>query len=136
MRSSADDTIAALYRRYNAACNAHAFDLLAEFVHENVTIDGAERGLAGYRTGLEAVVGAFPDYRWDLRHLIVDDPWVAAHFAAGGTHRGTFLDVPATGRSVHTQEFAVYRFTDGRIAEVWGVADNLTLLRQLQGNSG
>jgi predicted ester cyclase len=40
--------------------------------------------------------------------------------------------VPATGRRVSTQEFAIYRFQAGRIAEVWVTADNLRLLDQLR----
>ncbi len=76
---------------------------------------------------------AFPDYRWDLRHLLVDEPWVAAHFIDTGTHRGPAFGIPATGRSVRTQEFAVYRFGDDHIAEVWVTADNLRVLEQLRG---
>jgi predicted ester cyclase len=118
------------YRRYNECCNAHLFDDLAEFVDRDVVVNGTERGLDAYIAGLRAVVTAFPDYRWELRHLIVDEPWIAAHFADTGTHRGTFLDVSATGRAVHTQEFAFYR-VDRRIVEVWVTADNLRLLEQL-----
>jgi predicted ester cyclase len=29
---------------------------------------------------LRAVVRTFPDYRWELRRLVVDAPWIAAHF--------------------------------------------------------
>jgi hypothetical protein len=74
------------------------------------------------------VVDAFPDYRWELDHLLIDNCWIAAHFHDTGTHRGIFLGVPATGRSVATQEFAVYRVTAGKITEVWVTADNLGLL--------
>jgi predicted ester cyclase len=49
-----------------------------------------------------------------------------------GTHRGPFLGVPATGRSVSTQEFALYRVEAGRITEVWVTADDLQLLEQLR----
>ncbi len=41
---------------------------------------------------------------WNLRHLLVSSPWISAHFLDTGTHRGTFLDVPATGRAVRIQE--------------------------------
>ena len=81
----------------------------------------------------QAVVAAFPDYRWDLRHVLVDGEWVSGHFIDTGTHRGTFLGVPATGRAVTAQEFAVYRVPNGRIAEVWGTADDLAILEQLKG---
>jgi predicted ester cyclase len=127
-----DDGLAAFYRRYNTCCNEHRFDDLAEFVAPDVVIDGIERNLDAYAEALRAVIRAFPDYRWELRHLLVDPPWIAAHFADTGTHRGPFIGVPATGRPVSTQEFAFYRVDAGRIAEVWGTADNLHLLQQLR----
>ena len=124
--------LAAWYRRYNERCNAHGFATLGEFVAEDVEVNDAPQGLAAYVAGLEDVVRAFPDYRWELRHLVVDAPLVAAHFTDTGTHRGTFLGVPATGRRVHMDEHAVYRLRDGRIAQVWVTADHERLLAQLR----
>jgi predicted ester cyclase len=124
--------LAERYRRYLATCNEHRFAELGEFVAEDVVVNGEPQGVAGYVAGLEAVVRAFPDYRWDLRHLLVDGDVVAAHFADTGTHRGEWLGVPATGRRVATQEFAVYRWSRGRIAEVWVTADDLRVLDQLR----
>jgi predicted ester cyclase len=124
--------LAAFYRRYNARCNAHEFDTLEEFVDEDVQVNGVRQGLPAYVAGLQNVVEAFPDYRWDLRHLLVDGRWVSAHFVDTGTHRGPFLGVPATGRAVTLQEFAVYRIQADKIVEVWVTADNLSLLDQLR----
>jgi predicted ester cyclase len=121
----------AFYRRYNALCNAHEFDRLGEFVASDVQVNGEVQGLRDYVCGLEAVVRAFPDYRWDLQHLLVDGDWLAAHFSNTGTHAGAFLDAPATGRKVTTQEFAFYRVAGDQIVEVWGTADNLALVHQL-----
>jgi predicted ester cyclase len=73
-----------------------------------------------------------PDYRWDLRHLFIDAGWSSAHFWDTGTRRGTFLGVPATGRSAGIQEFSIYRLEAGKIAEVWVTADNHRLLEQLR----
>jgi predicted ester cyclase len=126
----------AFYRRYNRLCNEHRFDELGTYVAADVEADGQPRGLDGYAEALEAVVRAFPDYRWDIRHLLVDGSLVAGHFVTAGTHEGTFLGVPPTGRRVSTQEFAVYRVAEGRIAEVWGTADDLDLLHQLRGQPG
>jgi predicted ester cyclase len=120
------------YRGYNACCNAHEFDRLGEFVASEVQVTGEIQGLQNYIRDLEAVIQAFPDYHWDLKHLLVDGEWLAAHFIDTGTHAGTFLDVPATGRKVSTQEFAHYRVAGGRIVEVWVTADNLGLVRQLR----
>jgi predicted ester cyclase len=120
------------YRHYNELCNEHRFDRLGDFVAVDVAVNGEIQGLDAYVAGLEAVVRAFPDYRWNLRHLLVDSPWISAHFLDTGTHRGTFLGVAATGRTVGIQEFATYRVDAGRIVEVWVAADNLDLLRQLR----
>ena len=124
--------LAERYRRYNAVCNEHRFEALAEFVAEDVVVNGEQQGLSGYVAGLQAVVRAFPDYRWDLRHLLVDGDVVAAHFLDSGTHRGEWLGVPPTGRHISTQEFAVYRWSGDRIAEVWVTADDLGALEQLR----
>jgi predicted ester cyclase len=125
-------SLASFYRRYNERCNDHQFDELGDFVATDVEVNGEAQGLSGYVAGLEAVIRAFPDYRWNLCHLLIDSPWISAHFLDTGTHSGTFLDVPATGRTIKIQEFATYRVDAGRIVEVWVSADNLDLLRQLR----
>ena len=132
MHAHRDHSLGAWYRRYLQRCNEHRFDELGEFVAADVEVNDRPQRLAGYVAGLEAVVRAFPDYRWELRHLLVDDPWISAHFTDTGTHRGTFRGVPATGRSVVTDEFALYRVADGRIVQVWVTADDLRLLEQLR----
>jgi predicted ester cyclase len=124
--------LAAFYHRYNACCNEHRFDDLAEFVARDVAIDGTERGLDAYAAELRAVVRAFPDYQWELRRLLVDAPWIAAHFTDTGTHREAFRGVQATGRSVAVPEFAFYRVDAGQIAEVWGSGFHVHLLEQLR----
>jgi predicted ester cyclase len=127
-----NDELAAFYRRYNECCNAHGFDDLGEFVANDVLINGADRGLDTYAEALLFVVRAFPDYRWELRHLVVDAPWIAAHLWDTGTHGGAFVGVEPTGRSVRAAEFAFYRIDDGKIAEVWGMAFHVLLLEQLR----
>jgi predicted ester cyclase len=127
--------LADTYRRYNDACNAHRFQALGEFVAGDVVVNGEPTGLARYTAGLEAVVRAFPDYRWEIAHLLVDGDVVAAHFTDTGSHRGEWLGVPATGRRVTTREFAFYRWSGGRIAEVWVTADDLGVLAQLRDQS-
>jgi predicted ester cyclase len=127
-----DEELAAFYRRYNACCNKHAYGDLREFVARDVAINGVERGVDAYIEGQRSVVRAFPDYRWELRHLVVDAPWIAAHLTDTGTHRAAFFGVEATGRSVTIQEFAFYRIDTGRIAEVWGMDFHANLLEQIR----
>jgi predicted ester cyclase len=125
------DDLAAFYRRYNAACNEHRFDDFAEFVSPDVTINDDGHGLEDYTSGLRAVVAGFPDFRWELRHLLVNEPWVGAHLRDTGTHRGAYLGVEASGRSITSDELAFYRIEAGRIAEVWGTPFHAHLVEQI-----
>jgi predicted ester cyclase len=121
----------AFYRRYLQRCNEYRFDELGEFVDHDVRVNGAPMGLAGYAAGLRSVIDAFPDYHWELQHLLVDGDWLSAHLVDTGTHTGTFLDLPPTGRVISAQEFAVYHLADGKIAEAWGDLDS-SVLAQLR----
>ena len=128
MASGRKDLLA-FYRRYLKRCNEHRFDELGEFVAEDV--NGPSEGLSRYIAGLHGVVEAFPDYHWELRHLLVDDQWLAARLYGAGTHTGPFRGIAATGRIIRTQELVIYRTADGKIAECWGdlgstVRDELT----------
>jgi predicted ester cyclase len=122
----------AFYRRYNRRCNEHAFERLGEFVANDVEVNGKREGLRGYVDGLGEVVRAFPDFRWELRHLLIDGSWIAAHLVDHGTHTGMFRGLSATGRAVTTQEFAFYRIAAGKIAEVWGDLRTAELIARLR----
>jgi aspartyl-tRNA synthetase len=131
--SPADHELADRYRRYNVLCNAHDFDRLGEFVAPDIRVNDEPTGLAAYAAGLSEVVAAFPDYHWQIRHLVVNRPLVAAHFTDTGTHSGApFLGVAATGRPVRIDEFAVYAWSGGLISEVWVASDRLAARVQLE----
>ena len=48
-----------------------------------------------------------------------------------GTHRGTFLGVAGTGKTIHFDTLDVFRVRDGRLTDHWGIADLLGVLIQL-----
>jgi predicted ester cyclase len=120
-------TLLDLYRRYNAACNRHAFDELTPFLADVVHVNGTPRTAAEYVADLYEVHRAFPDYRWEIRHTVVEPPWIAVHFSDTGTHLGPWHGAQPTGRAVSTDEFSMYRVDGGRIAEVWVTADDSRL---------
>ncbi|MCI2237406.1 ester cyclase [Paenibacillus sp. TRM 82003] len=112
--------VVALYERYLTCCNEHRFDQLGEFVSEQVSGSGPVDGLAAYIDGVEAVCVAFPDYRWEVQHLVVEQDTIAARLIGRGTHTGAFSGIAPTGRRISTQELVMYRVADGRIVQCWG----------------
>jgi aspartyl-tRNA synthetase len=123
----------AIYRQYLERCNAHEFATLDEFVDRDVRVNGHPLGLDQYQEGLQRVVDAFPDYHWHLDQLLGEGDYLAARFTDSGTHQGIFLMIAPSGTFITTQEFAFYHVVDGKIAEVWVTADNLSTLLQISG---
>src|SRR6478752_8421814 len=79
----------------------------------------------------EPLISAFPDWHWEIRHLVVDGDYIAVHFTVTGTHRGAFQGIEATGRRVIIPEFTLYRLEDGKFAEVWDHTDIDGVMRQM-----
>jgi predicted ester cyclase len=76
---------------------------------------------------------SFPDFRMEVVDLIAEGDKVVAHFKCSGTHLGTWMGNPPTGRRFEgVDEIYVFHVRNGRLAAVTAaVEDNLTRLRQL-----
>ncbi len=74
---------------------------------------------------------AFPDIRVTLEDVLAEDDRVATRGYFIGTHRGEFMDVPATGKSVRVAYADVWRLENGKVAENWVQMDLLGLMQQL-----
>ncbi|MFD8388093.1 ester cyclase [Streptomyces sp. NPDC059680] len=74
---------------------------------------------------------AFPDLYVTVEDVIAEGDRVVARNTVTGTHRGEYRGMPPTGRSVTYGEIFIFRFEGGRIAEVWGVVDVFSQMRQL-----
>lgn len=48
-----------------------------------------------------------------------------------GTHTGSYGRVEATGKPVEVRDFAVWRFKDGKVAEISTMQDQLSLFKQI-----
>lgn len=123
----ANGKILQMYTAYLAACNDRAWETVAGFVHSSVLVNGVQRTQEQYVDDIRKTVAVFPDYVWELRHMVEQKPWLAVHLHDMGTRHQAFLGAPGDLSPVETDEFAMYRVTDERIAELWGTADNARL---------
>ncbi|MGA9751536.1 MAG: ester cyclase [Acidobacteriota bacterium] len=106
-------------------------ELLAlEYVDHN-PVKGLPAGVGGMRLKLRLLRQAFPDLRFTLDEVVEEGETVAARYHWEGTHRGEFLGLPPSGRSVCVAGMDFYRLREGRLAEHWHTADELGLLRQI-----
>jgi predicted SnoaL-like aldol condensation-catalyzing enzyme len=87
------------------------------------------------RDGVQALFGAlfagFPDLRAEVHHQVTDGDLVATRKTFHGTHRGSFLGIEPTGRTVAFDVFDLVRVRDGKMVEHWNVVDAMGLMTQL-----
>jgi steroid delta-isomerase-like uncharacterized protein len=105
----------------------------AGFVNRNA-LAGTPPGPEGHRQVVKRLWEALPDARFEIEHLASDGITVICIGTMSGTHEGTLLGVPATGRRVTWRQCHLYRFDDdGRMAEHDAIRDDASLLRQFDG---
>jgi steroid delta-isomerase-like uncharacterized protein len=78
-----------------------------------------------------ALLRAFPDLHVAVEEVIAEGDKVVCRNTVTGTQRGEYRGLPPTGKSVTYNEIFIVRFAGGRIAEIWGVVDVLSQMRQL-----
>jgi predicted ester cyclase len=93
-------------------------------------------GQAPGREGLKAFLAtvlfpAFPDQRWVTEEQITEGNKVVSRFTMYGTHRGDFMGISATGRSIAVKGVVIDRVVNGKWKESRLLMDNLSLLQQL-----
>lgn len=92
---------------------------------------GLPPGPTGLRLFYEAVFAAFPDSRLAVHDTVAEGDRVAMRYTFTGTHRGDFMGVPASGKSVTLTGITILRMAGGKCVERWSEADFLGLYRQI-----
>ena len=98
---------------------------------EQVPFPGQGPRLSGLKDVLRGMRTAFPDMRWTIEEQIAEGGKVVTRFEWTGTHRGDFLGVPATGRSVKVWGIVIDRLEGGKIKDTRIIMDTLGLMMQL-----
>ena len=92
---------------------------------------GLPPGKDSIRAYYQGFLAAFPDAAIHVADVITDGDRVAVRYAMKATHRGAFLDIPATGRAIEVTGLTILRFEGDLVAERWAEANFLSLLQQL-----
>jgi predicted ester cyclase len=105
-------------------------DILAQD-HVLHPIDGSEPIVGGpvFATLIAGIRVSFPDWHNTLEDLVAEGDRVAFRYVEGGTHRGEWNGIPATGRTVIARGIDIVRIEAGKIAETWVSTDIVPTLR-------
>jgi steroid delta-isomerase-like uncharacterized protein len=96
-------------------------------------VGGDTVGPAAFTERLTTFLTAFPDFAIQIQQLVAEDDLVVSYYTATGTQQGEWLGIQARGAQVEYTGFNLFRISCGQIAESWGEADHLGLLRQIGG---
>ena len=86
-------------------------------------------GIIGLRKTVRRWFRAFPDLRLVPTTLIAQGDQVAFGWTITGTHHGTFMRIPPTGRRVTIQGVSLMTVADGRIVRASRIWDMAAFLR-------
>lgn len=106
-------------------------ELFADDFVDHTPQSGTTADKDGVRVLYHRLREAFPDFRPEIHWQTVDVDVVTTYKTYHGTHRGEFLGIAATGRTVRFDTVDAMRVRDGRIVEHWGVANLYGVLGQL-----
>ena len=126
---------AVMKRFYDEVVNQGKLDLIDELVADNFVDHEETPGIpadkAGLKTFMTAFRSAFPDLKFTVNDLAASGDKVWVYITITGTHKGTFMDIPATGKQISVNGFDIVRFADGKAVEHWGLTDSMTMMTQL-----
>ena len=110
-------------------------DATGDYFHddmvEEVPLPGQGPGLDGLKETLIGLRAAFPDMRWDVEEQMAEDDRVLTRFVWHGTHRGAFLGMPPTQKSVSVSGMVIDRFEGMKVKSTRILMDTLSLMQQL-----
>lgn len=79
---------------------------------------GVKQGLAEFRRNWQLPIrAAFSDRTYTTDRFLADGDWASCFGTLEGTHYGTFMGIPPTGKRVKIPYMDFWRIADGRIAD-------------------
>ena len=137
---STEDNKNLVRRLFTEVVNEGRMDVLGELVADKFVgrSPAVGTGVGGTIEGIGALTGEvtalrtmLPDLQVQIEQLVAEADRVAVRGVTRGRHTGAFADIPPSGRDVTMTWAAIYRIADGKIAERWLNADDLSSFRQL-----
>jgi steroid delta-isomerase-like uncharacterized protein len=97
----------------------------------NIALEEVYRGKSEVGAFLNQLLDAFPDLRFDVTEKFAHGTRVAERWSIHGTHKGTFMGVPPTGRSVDIPGMSMVEMKDGRFLSDRFLFEMGVVLRQM-----
>ena len=131
-----EDNVATYRRWFEEGWGRGRVDLVDELYSHDYVTHALGPDFPPTGEGLKMFTGAFregfPDLSCAVEDVIADGDRVAGRLSLRGTHAGTLLGIPATGKQVVVSAMVIARFDEaGKWVEDWANWDQFGMLQQL-----
>jgi steroid delta-isomerase-like uncharacterized protein len=115
--------------------NEHRPDLVEKYMSDDFLHHDAPgvTDRASVKNFISTTLKAFPDFKVSIEAEVAEGDLVVQRQIASGTQTGEFefFGLPATGKQVSINGVYIFRVAGGKIAELWGTSDSLSMMQQL-----
>jgi steroid delta-isomerase-like uncharacterized protein len=111
-------------------------DLVADDFVDHDPMAGLPPTKEGQRQIAEMVVATFDDRKIDAEYLESPDGRIVENWVFTSRHTGDAMGIPPSGEEVQIRGIEIWRVTDGKINERWGVVDISDVLEQAGQSAG
>lgn len=118
-RSLKDRLVSALHAAWERG-ETDEFEALVNPSYQRSSGDQDRFDLEQWRFVITSTRASFSDLRLTIEDVIAEDDKVAVRWSSVATHRGSYMDVPATGRVVAVEGATFFVFRDGLLVEERG----------------
>jgi steroid delta-isomerase-like uncharacterized protein len=106
-------------------------ELTAPNFVDHTPLPGQVLGVAGAKQASSVYRKAFPDAKVIIEDLIAEKDEVVIRWTGRGLHKGEFLGIPPSGRSVEMRGISIFRVVNGKIAEQWSELNLFDIMLQI-----
>jgi steroid delta-isomerase-like uncharacterized protein len=125
----------AVFEKLMSALNAKDMATMESLIADDFVDNDAMPGMAPGRQGMIDMmgmfVGAFPDLNVVVEHWVAEGDLVVGVMTTKGTQAGEFMGMPASGKKFSVREMHMVRVANGKMAEHWGLSNEMSMMQQL-----
>lgn len=130
--SMSESEIRNVFERYIEALNAHDFERMTEFVHDELVENGKPVTREHIIAELKGHGDSVPDYEWRPQDIAIDGDRVVARLYNKGTHTKEWFGVAPTGKTLEFAEYSFHKVRDGKFYEMNYLIDSQAVRDQLE----
>ena len=123
-------------RLYHDVWNTGNLPVIDELFVSDAALDflppGLLTGTAGLKQFITMYRTTFPDIHFTIEDMIAEGKKVVTRWIATGTHVGSLMNIPPTGKPVSVHGISItHHDVSGKVVQSWSTFDQLGLLQQL-----